>query len=656
MAGIIVFSFSASWISCTALALGASTVFACRRPWAAYTLAFAFIGWTLSLADKPGLPPDGAFDDKNRWSGSVTGLDVTSAASRLTVDIAMCDSSTVSPFSCSVLMPVPSDRILPGDIVTFNARLSDPFSAADLPDEISFSPTFRIDGITAQAYVAPDDITVVSSGRSLRRIAFGLRDHIRDLIYGSPLDSPTAWFLAATLIGDDSSLAPDVIQQFRGIGIAHYLALSGFHVGIIALLAAAAFFPMRAWTRFGRMRHLFVIAVIWLYAFICGLSPSIVRAAVLITLFLLARLLQRQSSPYNSLCVAAVVILAFDPRQLFAPGFQLSFCAVLAILIFAPRLNPFSDAASRSHRLMRFITVPIAAMLGTGLVTIVWFHRFPLLFLIPNIIMAILLPAMLTAAVILVIATAAGLRLSWLGCAVDFIYRSMLNLCDSLTAFGNTEITGIFLSPPAIALAAAALVALAFAVTLRRRVCLLLTAVLMALATLVSLFDRPLPDAELFVTRQPTRTDIVIRDRDKAMLITTASDRHRQTVTSQLCRRYADYLARRSCPDSLAIAESDFTLPTVRRRGPYIIFADKTLAIADSSLPLDASVRPDYLLVTRLSGSRPFDIVRAVRPDTVIIARDTPPLRAARLLDSCHSHSIPALHLTDRSFHLTHDN
>ncbi len=220
MAGIIVFSFSASWISCTALALGASTVFACRRPWAAYTLAFAFIGWTLSLADKPGLPPDGAFDDKNRWSGSVTGLDVTSAASRLTVDIAMCDSSTVSPFSCSVLMPVPSDRILPGDIVTFNARLSDPFSAADLPDEISFSPTFRIDGITAQAYVAPDDITVVSSGRSLRRIAFGLRDHIRDLIYGSPLDSPTAWFLAATLIGDDSSLAPDVIQQFRGIGIA----------------------------------------------------------------------------------------------------------------------------------------------------------------------------------------------------------------------------------------------------------------------------------------------------------------------------------------------------------------------------------------------------------------------------------------------------
>ena len=653
MAGIVIFSLSASWLIPVLLLLSALTAFFLHRHWLSFLLFFSSLGWIISLADRPALPPDDIFEKKAFWAADVTDSHLTSAAVRLTVTISSCDSVSISSFACSVLIPAVADRFRPGDRVLFRSRIVNPAYGGDLPDENSFNPTFSLDGIYSQAYVSPDDITVISSHNTFRRTALDLRDCLRDLIYRSSLCSGAAWFLSATLLGDDNALDPSLRQQFREIGIAHYLALSGFHVGIIALIASAAFFPLRIWSRFGRMRHIAVIAVIWLYAFVCGLSPSIVRAAVLISIFLLARIIQRQSSPYNSLCVAAVMILAFSPRQLFAPGFQLSFCAVLSILVFAPRFNPFPRRASLKYKLMEFITVPVAAMLGTCLITVVHFHRIPLLFLIPNVILAIMLPLLLSSAVILMFSVALGFQPDCLCRFIDFIYNSIINLCATMSSFEHTEITGFFLPPMTVVFGAVALFCLALALSLKRRIYVFLSCLSTALAIFFSLFKEGFPEAELFITRQPARTDIVIRDNNSALIVTTAPRRYHSDISARLSRLYSDYLARRGCSDSLIVTSDNFTLPSIHRRGSYIIFGNKILSLADAHTLLDSTVHINYLLVTRQSGTAPWTVVTAAQPDTVIISRDTPPLRASRLIDSCRTHSIPAIHLIDAPFHLT---
>ena len=650
MAGIVMFSLATSWVIPLVAIVAGLTSFLFHRHWIAFLSMFISLGWILSLASNPADPPADVFNGRSSWSGVISDLRSTPAAVRLYAELDLRDGGNISPFRCAILIPNPPVKFEPGDRITFTATLLNPVGNADLPDENSYNPKYFTDGIKAHANVAPDKIEITDSKNTLRRTSVRLQEDLRDLIYRSPVSSPTAWFLSATLLGDDSMLDNNLRQQFRSIGAAHYLALSGFHIGIIAMLASIAFFPFKLSRRYGRLRHLGVIILIWAYAFACGMSPSLVRAAVLITVFLLAKVLQRQSSPYNSLCVAAIIILAFSPRQLFAPGFQMSFAAVLSILIFSRRFNPFGDQGSLAYRLASFVTVPLAAMLGTCLITMVHFHRLPILFLIPNLALAVLLPLMLAAGVTIIIATAVGLRLSFLGKLLDVIYNSVEVFCNVMSEISGAELTGIFLPAGTVIAAAIALILFAIAFSHRKRLYYILSCAALLTSILAFIFQPNLPAAELYITRQPLRTDIVIRENDSTFIVTTAPEQNFPTISANLSRRYADFFARRSCSNSLTINNSDFSLPTVRRRGDYIIFGDRTLLMA--SPQTDAAVRPNYLLVTRQSGRDPFSLIREAQPDTVIIARDTPQLRAARLLDSCHQHSIPAIHLTDHPFSL----
>ncbi len=654
MAGILLFYASPHWLIPAASIIIGSLAFAFRRHWVSFLALFLSLGWLLTVLNLPSEPPSRLWGVRSSWIGTITDTHTTASASRLTVEISYCDNVKLTPFSCALLLPVPTERFLPGDVVKFTAKLYNPDLSVDLPDENRLNPTFFVDGITAQANVSPDDIMTTYHLPNLKRKAMIWQSDVRDLIYKSPISSPTAWFLSATLIGDDSQLDLSLKQQFRATGAAHYLALSGFHIGIIAMLASFALFPLKIWSRAGRWRHLIVICIIWLYAFTCGMAPSLVRAAVLITIFLLAKVLQRQSSPYNSLCIASILILVFSPRQLFSPGFQLSFCAVLSILAFSNLLNPVKDSRSLLYRVTSFISVPIAAMLGTCLISIYHFHRFPLLFLIPNLILAILLPLLLSIGVVLIISSAIGIKLSVVGAFADWIYGSITKLSEYLDSFPSAEIKGIYLTPTSIILSFASIILLAFGWHYRRRILFILAATLLFISVVIQLAQPKLPEAELFITRQPTHTDIVIRNNDSPLILTTARSDDHEIITKRLSLRYANYLSRRNCSDSLTVSDSDFSMPVIKKRGDYLIFGDKTILFPTGATPvINKTIAVNYLLISRSVGARPFDLVKTIAPDTVIISRDMPLVRAKILKDSCAVHAIPFLHLTDHPFSLS---
>lgn len=644
-AGIVLYACGASWIICSALAVSAAAAMILRRYMAGFALLFTVLGWLFSLADTPASPPESLFEKRLTLSGEVSAVSRSQGAVRLTADC-RADGSN---FRCSLLMPGAGGHFECGDSVLFTARLRQPGADADLPDENSFNPTAYVDGITAEAYISPDDITVTGHRDTLRRFAGHCRSRLLDLIYLSPVSSSSAWFLSATLLGDDSMLDPAVREDFRATGTAHYLALSGFHVGIVAMLAGFLFFPFRTWSRAGRYRHLAVILLIWLYVVTCGMSASLVRAAVLITIFLLAKVLGRQSSPYNSLCIAALAILSFSPRQLFAPGFQLSFAAVLSILLIAPLINPFPRRHHTIHAVAALFTVPVAAMFGTCLITMVHFHRVPVLFLLPNLMLGVLMPLILTLGIILMAATACGISLRPAGSIVDFCCRMTDDICSALSDLPHAEITGIFLPPAAIAAGALTLVLLIVALHYRRPVTFVAAIVCGAVAATAAALTPPLPASELTVTRRPLRTDIVVRHGDKCMLISTADSAATAGVLPDLSHRYRDYLSHRGCPDTIAQAPPSFDLGPIHRRNRYLIFGNKTMLVSPTtSTPLTPGLHIDYLLLTRLSGARPFELVCAVAADTVLIAADMPQRRAARLADSCRCHAIPFIDLRTR--------
>jgi len=225
------------------------------------------------------------------------------------------------------------------------------------------------------------------TGRSVLHRALESAQNQRDWVgraitRGLDAEATPAQILQAMYLGAREAATPETEESFRLSGAMHIFAVSGLHVGIFAsviwvILATAGVSR--------RPAILAIIACVLFYAWITGLRPSAVRAAVMTTVFLAGFWLRREPRLLNSLGVAALVILLFDSRQLFAIGFQLSFVVLLAISVIAPPLrawlsrplqpDPFLPTAliTRPHRfwigagqrVMDVISVSLAAWIGS---------------------------------------------------------------------------------------------------------------------------------------------------------------------------------------------------------------------------------------------------------------------------------------------------
>lgn len=189
-------------------------------------------------------------------------------------------------------------------------------------------------------------------------------------------DEPLA-LSAALLLGQKERLGRDVRQAYSLAGASHLLALSGMHLGI---LYGLFYFLLIRWVRFSSWRwHLLppVLLAIWGYAVLAGLPLSLVRASVMLSVFTIGTLAERHQPPLHLLALSALLILMCSPHALFDISFQLSFLAVLfIILIFVPWRQFLIGIPGQW--LWEMLGVSLAAWLGTAPLATYYFHQLPL--------------------------------------------------------------------------------------------------------------------------------------------------------------------------------------------------------------------------------------------------------------------------------------
>ncbi len=204
--------------------------------------------------------------------------------------------------------------------------------------------------------------------------------------------------LKALLIADRSEISPEVRQAFNRTGIAHLLAISGLHIGMVATLAFFGFrlllarsqrVLLAAWVTRGAA--LMSALPVLFYGLLAGMSPATQRAVIMVMVFLLALLFEREHDSVNTLAIAALVILIVNPSALFEISFQLSFVAVFSILYalrhlaFVSRLK--SGPRTVLKRLALFLLVSAAAIIGTVPVTLYYFNQTSLIGILTNCLM-----------------------------------------------------------------------------------------------------------------------------------------------------------------------------------------------------------------------------------------------------------------------------
>ena len=211
------------------------------------------------------------------------------------------------------------------------------------------------------------------------------RAKLLDRLSESGVDGSVYAVVAAMSLGDKSQLTKDLRETYAVTGASHVLALSGLHLGIIYTLLSLLL-NRRRWQV---VSQVVIIVCFWLFVFLVGISASVVRSAVMLTVYALLSLGHRDKMSVNTLAFAAIVMLLFNPRSLFDIGFQLSFMAVLAILLFYPLFERvWSQSFLLDHRLFKWVwtmvAISCAAQIGVAPLIAYYFGRFSNYFLLTN--------------------------------------------------------------------------------------------------------------------------------------------------------------------------------------------------------------------------------------------------------------------------------
>ena len=275
-----------------------------------------------------------------------------------------------------------------GDVLVAYCR-PQPVRMNGNPGEFNYPRFLRFKGIYHQAFVPTGHWKKLPghSGLNLRNRFEHLRDHLLDIYRQAGLTDQEFAVAAALTLGHKDNLDRATINHYSGSGAMHVLAVSGLHVGMIYLIlnfVVMRLVPNKKWEKH---RLIALVGMLFAYAAISGLSASVLRATVMFSFVAVGRILGRHTSIYNTLAASALVLLVFSPYMVMEVGFQLSYLAVVGIVSIQPWLfNLVEVRNGLLDRVWQITCVSIAAQIITFPVGLLYFHQFPLLFMVSNLV------------------------------------------------------------------------------------------------------------------------------------------------------------------------------------------------------------------------------------------------------------------------------
>ncbi len=289
-----------------------------------------------------------------------------------------------------------SDALTIGNRLIFESKIKS-FTNFKNPGGFDYIKYMAFKQIWGNAYTSYQKIAIGPSGNNIDKNLSLIRQKIATLINQSSEGDANA-ILKALILGSRQEISKPLRKAFNRAGISHLLAISGLHIGIVASFAFFLFtrifsrfnlFLQHAWTR--KSAAVLSLFPILLYGIIAGMSPSTQRAVIMVGVFLLTFLLEREHNLINTVAVAGLIILIISPPSLFSISFQLSFAAVLAITygtskIFQSREKPENPLTSLLSTVYTFFIVSGLAIMGTAPLTMFYFNQISLTGIFTNLI------------------------------------------------------------------------------------------------------------------------------------------------------------------------------------------------------------------------------------------------------------------------------
>ena len=353
-----------------------------------------FVGYTLvniqdkAISDSPLLQ----YDQKHNWLVETRSIPEEKENSYMVVvEVLGTDSFTIDPEKTNLYIEKDSSLIKKidyGNRLIVHAHWQRP-SLPTNPEQFNYRQYLERNGITHHAYVQADYLEVIHGyeNADLRGFIFRLRENLLQNLKAHGFSGDEFSLASAILLGKDNTMDPRLRSGFSTAGAMHILCVSGLHVGVIFLILDQLLRFLNKRKKGPWIKAVVLILMIWFYAALTGLEPSVLRASTMVSFVIIGRAIKRPTSVYNSLSASAFLLLIINPLIITQIGFQLSYLAVLAIVSFQPLLYKLWLPRNKIlDNIWGITTVSIAAQMGTFPLAIYYFHIFPVYFLITNLI------------------------------------------------------------------------------------------------------------------------------------------------------------------------------------------------------------------------------------------------------------------------------
>lgn len=257
------------------------------------------------------------------------------------------------------------------------------------PNQFDYSNYLKHKNIYAQIYSSTNDIKVDKQlYKDIYHYVFVLRENIIQRLKINGFQQEELAVLNALILGQKQDISPDTQKDYQNAGAVHILSVSGMHVGFIMLFITFLLKPLPNNKKSNLCRIFIILISLWVFAFIAGLSPSVVRSVTMFSFITFGSLINRQNNMFHTIIVSLFIILLIEPGFLFDIGFQLSYLALFFIIWFQPMLkNLWSPKQKINIYLWDILTVSTAAQIGTLPLSIYYFHQFPGLFFVTNLVL-----------------------------------------------------------------------------------------------------------------------------------------------------------------------------------------------------------------------------------------------------------------------------
>lgn len=294
-------------------------------------------------------------------------------------------------------------------------------------------------GITHQVYLLPQDVYELEEKTTnpFQNFIFNSRSWVVKTLQRFIPGKKEQGLAEALLIGYKDDLDKNLVQSYSNTGVVHVIAISGLHLGLIYGILLMITRPMKKYRRLNWLRLLLVITSLWIFSILAGAQPSVLRSAVMFTFLACGEVINRKGSVYNTMAMSAFLLLCYQPYWLWDAGFQLSYSAVLSIIVFyRPVYNWFYFKNRLADAVWKLNAVTISAQLLTMPVSIYHFNQLPTLFLFTNLVAVPLSSLILIGEILLCVFSFFGMLANWLGYLLHwsiFLMNSYIEQFDLVT-------------------------------------------------------------------------------------------------------------------------------------------------------------------------------------------------------------------------------